>query len=350
MECTAEEQFPRRRLNSQVPEFHPNPKAPPSTHSAKALSTSNPQKPATFSVAPVAPSTLPPAQNYQFKNDFPRLEDYSSIEKIKRTFVALRSINSTEFVSEESDFVMIRVMSLDDLHKSLKYGLWASADMEKNHWLAKKFQSNLRNGTRTVLVYKIDKESICGVAELSSGFSEKRFDLWWNYVKLPGYFELSWLYVKNMELKAVHPEELRRAVEKIGDFESIPREFGWQILHLIHTMNFYYLSSLFSFFKVLDCREDTLMNSRQVTDFQIKLQKKEFKGESMIATSKTHQTHFSPDEKRNAFKRNSATGKLIGKKISEKKIEEEIKPRASIKKDLPKKRISEVQYVKKVSE
>lgn len=77
-------------------------------------------------------------QNYEFQNEFQRLNNYTDIIQVRRTFPSLRKVNTLKYnkkATEEGAFyVLVKASLLDDIQKSMKYGVWTSS-MENNNML-----------------------------------------------------------------------------------------------------------------------------------------------------------------------------------------------------------------------
>ena len=147
----------RRKLNSNVPEFIPKPKAPQPHSSKSALFK--------FDLA------CPPKSKHVFKNEFPRLQVYNDLAILKETFPCLRNINPRALDREtETDYIVADVPHLDDIHKAIKYGVFCNSLSEKNQFLMSRYTKNLRGGVRTVLLFRTAPDRLLGTAEVMSGF------------------------------------------------------------------------------------------------------------------------------------------------------------------------------------
>lgn len=146
---------------------------------------------------------------YQFENDFPRLALYSEIEYIRSSFEPLMRINRyvfSEVSMENSRFFIIRSSTHDDIHKSMKYGVWTST-YHNNVKLNSAFNeiSEANNGGRVFLIFRtVNLNVSCGIAVLTEALRpEHTFPLWWDRSKFKGTFKVQWAYVKNIDLQNI---------------------------------------------------------------------------------------------------------------------------------------------------
>lgn len=202
-----------------------------------------------------------------FKNDFPFLTDYSNLYQVQCTFAPLRRVNEPYSLEGQSVFLVVNCESVDDVHKSMKYGIWATDNAREAEWLSALYQQNLRADVKTVLLFRLARGSFVGAAELISPFLERKFDLWWDGHERSGYFELSWLFVKTLP-------RLPSPNITLGISLLLPEQ-GWQLLRMLRETEYRFENSLFSLFTCLDSREDFLFSSRGKTDFKLSLQKRE---------------------------------------------------------------------------
>lgn len=262
----------RGKLNSRVAEFRPD----------EEVSSSSRTK-----LTPVDQSHQPPI-TYSFRNDFPRLQSYFSLQELRQNFGALREMNPSKLDDfSDCEFISVVPSTLDDVHKALKYGLWAQESSTQNQQLSELYLSNLSKGFRTLLIFKTPGGILCGVAVLLSPFQDKKFELWWNQFKSSGSFSIEWIYVKNLEINSIKSSDIWNSMIRTKDFELIPTEIGLRLMSIFHQIAFSIATSVFSDFRELDQREDLLITTRQKTELQIKLQKIETKPDISRYNSKS---------------------------------------------------------------
>jgi len=109
-------------------------------------------------------------QMHQFQNEFPKLTNYTNINVVRNKFPSMAMINIDSFdpkkVTETSKFFMIRSSTFDDIHKSMKYGVWASTK-NNNQKLDENWQEtqNADPKGKVFLFFRtVNMNTLCGVA------------------------------------------------------------------------------------------------------------------------------------------------------------------------------------------
>lgn len=289
----------KRRLNSNVKEFTPQPKP------HKQVEQSAPENSAQILIDLLLQMNL----NYKYKHDFSRASEYTNIEQVKQRFMSMRSINNDESdlsAYQDASFFVMRSSSYDDIHKAMKYGIWTSTG-DNNAKISEAFAKNKEEGRKVVLLFRVASENIlCGAAELISDFiEEQQFDYWWSKARWKGIFNLKWIFIKNIDLKSVTRKENDKRLFELIDGEQMSSENGHFLLDMFRHIEFKHDYSIFKFFQLFDQREDYLMGVRSTMDVQIKLQKQERKlphpVESFKSNSRkvSHVPNYYPDEERN---------------------------------------------------
>ena len=100
-------------------------------------------------------------------------------------------------------FFVIKSFTEEDIHKSMKYGVWSSSKYG-NVTLNKAFEYTKKNKKGNVyLFFSCNKSGrFCGVAKMTSSVDEtKIFELWTQDNKWPGLFNVEWIFIKDVPLK-----------------------------------------------------------------------------------------------------------------------------------------------------
>ena len=100
-------------------------------------------------------------------------------------------------------FFVIKSFSEEDVHKSIKYGVWSSSK-NGNITLNNAFLLTKNNRRGNVyLFFSCNKSKrFCGVAKMISSVDEtKIFELWTQDNKWPGLFNVEWIFIKDVPLK-----------------------------------------------------------------------------------------------------------------------------------------------------
>jgi len=199
---------------------------------------------------------------HMFANDFQRLETYIDIEEV-RTIPSLCMLNSSEYKLDNPNklkFVVVTSSSADDIHKSMKYGIWASTK-DGNATLMSSFVQKKRGDISDVIVFfRIkDENRFIGCARLLSNYiEEQQYDLWWERVEWKGLFNVQWLFAKNLDFSKI--DNLN--ADEMVDGTELSQELGFQIIKKLLTTPYNYSESILQLFCVLDRREDNLITLR----------------------------------------------------------------------------------------
>lgn len=206
-------------------------------------------------------------EGHIFANDFQHLNSYSEIKDV-RSIPSLASLNSSDFKLDSPaglGFVVVTSSSADDIHKSMKYGIWASTK-DGNSTLMRKFTQRKKGLLTDVLVlFRVrDEKRFVGCARLLSNYiEEQQYDLWWERVEWKGLFVVQWLFAKNMPFEGV--EGLN--ADEMVDGAELPTDLGFQILKKFVITPFTYTDSILQLFCMLDRREDDLISLRSKIAF-----------------------------------------------------------------------------------
>jgi len=215
---------------------------------------------------------------YVFCNEFPRLNYYHNIDQIRNSFPGMARINIDYFdptkIPAGSKFFMIRSSTHDDIHKSMKYGVWTSTP-KTNIKLNEAFEEVTKTDTKgkVFLFFRtVSMNTLNGVAVLDTPLnSEESFPLWWNKHKWKGMFNVRWIYVKNVDLTPLNMREGPKKIYELHDGTELCEENGMSLVRIFKSYDT--TNNIFSLFPILDMREDKLMDYRKNLGFEIKLTK-----------------------------------------------------------------------------
>lgn len=206
-------------------------------------------------------------QGQVYANDFQRLDSYVDINDV-RSFPSLSLLNSAEYKLEGPNglgFVVVTSSSADDIHKCMKYGIWASTK-EGNTTLMRKFIQRKKGELVDVIVFfRIrDEKRFVGCARLISNYiEEQQYDLWWERVEWKGLFNVQWLFAKNLDISKIEDCDADEMIDGV----ELDQELGFQILKKFITTPYSFNDSILQLFCVLDRREDNLISLRSKTSF-----------------------------------------------------------------------------------
>lgn len=153
-------------------------------------------------------------------------------------------LNSSQYNPKEFDlnpkaarFFVIKSFSEDDIHRSIKYGIWCSTEYG-NKRLDSAFHE--REGKGPVYLYFSVNGSghFCGMAQMTSSVDYHSSASVWAQDKWKGQFSVKWIYVKdvpNSQLRHIKLENNEnKPVTNSRDTQEVPVEKGKQVLRIIH--------------------------------------------------------------------------------------------------------------------
>lgn len=227
-----------------------------------------------FTYTPKVPNSFSP-QNYQKNSDhtylhnFPRLSSYNNLDLLRKTFHASQNLNCLPFGSfnlKNHRYVIITSTNQDDIHKSLKYGIWTSTK-DTNLVLMKLFdEKRVNKEMKIILIFKLKgNDQICGCAELISDYiEEQQYNFWWERVEWKGLFNVKWLFMKNLNGVYFLPDivEKNNPAKFFDEKIELGADIGEKILQYFCEAPFYYKNSLLKLFVNMDEREDDLISQR----------------------------------------------------------------------------------------
>ena len=169
---------------------------------------------------------------------------------------------------KQARFFVIKSYSEDDIHRSIKYGIWCSTE-HGNRRLDQAFSRGLNNSRdRQLQAESPDDTQIrvpvylffsvngsghfCGMAQMLSRVDyNSKASIWSQQDKWRGCFQVKWIYVKdipNSILRNIRLENNEnKPVTNSRDTQEIPFEKGKQVLKIFHTFN--HTSSIFDDFE-----------------------------------------------------------------------------------------------------
>jgi hypothetical protein len=107
-----------------------------------------------------------------------------------------------ETINSNCKFFIIKSFSEEDIHKSIKYGVWSSSK-NGNIILSKAFNNTKEKGSFVYLIFSCNGSGRCvGVAKMKSSCDfNKTFNYWTQDNKWTGLFNVEWIFIKDVPLK-----------------------------------------------------------------------------------------------------------------------------------------------------
>ncbi len=131
------------------------------------------------------------------------IESYLSTHYKNLLYVNKKNEDIFKNLTYNDKFFVIKSFTEEDIHKSMKYGVWSSSK-NGNVTLNNAFLLTKNNRRGNVyLFFSCNKSKrFCGVAKMISSVDEtKIFELWTQDNKWPGLFNVEWIFIKDVPLK-----------------------------------------------------------------------------------------------------------------------------------------------------
>lgn len=163
-------------------------------------------------------------------------------------------------------FFVIKSYSEDDVHKSIKYGIWASTD-NGNRRLDAAFKETNSKGPIYLFFSVNASGQFCGMAQMISPLDyETKCDLWaqdkWN-----GQFQVKWIFIKDIPNSQFRHIRLsnneNKPVTNSRDTQEVLLEPGREVLRIFST--FKAKTSILDDFSFYDKRQE-LLKEKKLTE------------------------------------------------------------------------------------
>ncbi|KAI8805706.1 YTH domain-containing protein, partial [Cladochytrium replicatum] len=133
-------------------------------------------------------------------------------------------------------YFVIKSYTEDDVHKSLKYGIWASTEIG-NRRLNQAYLESHASGP-VYLFYSVNASGhFCGIAEMKTGVDwDTSSQVWAQEGKWKGTFEVRWIFVKDIpnavlrHLRVVNNEN--KPVTNSRDTQELMPDVGREMLRI----------------------------------------------------------------------------------------------------------------------
>ena len=137
-----------------------------------------------------------------------------------RNLIDINVKNSSlyEKIDSNSKFFVIKSFSEEDIHKSIKYGVWSSSK-NGNLTLSNSFKLTKEKNGNVYLFFSCNGSGrYAGIARMKSPVDENRtFDFWTQDGKWPGLFDIEWIFIKDVPFK-----EFKEIIITMKDGETKP--------------------------------------------------------------------------------------------------------------------------------
>jgi len=152
-----------------------------------------------------------------------------------------KGYNPTHFDTSppSARFFVIKSYTEEDVHKSLKYEIWASTDLG-NKRLDRAFHESHESGPIYLLFSVNASGHFCGMAEMLTAVDYNTSSKVWAQDKWKGIFKVRWVFVKDIPNNALRHIKLtntpeNKPITSSRDTQEVPHDKGIQVLHIMST-------------------------------------------------------------------------------------------------------------------
>ena len=179
-----------------------------------------------------------------------------------------KNANLHEKVDSNSKFFVIKSFSEEDVHKSIKYGVWSSSK-NGNLTLSNAFQITKEKNGNVYLFFSCNGSGrYVGVARMKTSCDESRtFEFWTQDGKWTGLFDVEWLFIKDVPFKefkeiiiTMKDGEIK-PISNARDTQEIPFEQAKIMLEKIS--NYQNSNTILEHFEFYDMRQENYEKNMQ---------------------------------------------------------------------------------------
>lgn len=177
--------------------------------------------------------------------------------------IDINEINSDilKEINTDCKFFIIKSNNEENIHKSIKYGVWSSSKIG-NKILSNAFNITKERGSYVYLIFSCTGTGkYSGVAKMKTECDfNKTFDYWTQDNKWPGLFDVEWLLIKDIPFEefkniiVVMKNGILRPVIFARDIQEIPFEQANKMINIIE--KYKNVTSVLDSFKYYDLRQE----------------------------------------------------------------------------------------------
>ena len=214
-----------------------------------------------------------PYQNHYFNPYRQQQMIYRTEMYISSMYKNLLDINTRnaslpKTIDANSKFFVIKSFSEEDVHKSMKYGVWSSSK-NGNLTLNNAFNITKEKNGNVYLFFSCNGSGrFCGVSRMKTPVDENRtFEFWTQDNKWPGLFEVEWIFIKDVPFKefkniiiTMKDGEIK-PVSNSRDTQEIPFEQAKIIMYKIGS--YQNSNTILEHFEFYDLRQENYVKNMQ---------------------------------------------------------------------------------------
>lgn len=176
-------------------------------------------------------------------------------------------------IEDSSSFYVIKSFSEEDVHKSIKYGVWSSSKTG-NQTLSNSFKLTKEKNGFVYLFFSCNGSGrFVGVAKMKTPCdNDKNFDYWTQDGKWPGLFEVEWMFIKDVPFKEFKNiiitmrDGETKPVSNSRDVQEIPFEHSKTMIEIFE--KYQNVNTILEHFEYYDMRQDNYEKSLKMQKAQ----------------------------------------------------------------------------------
>ena len=176
-------------------------------------------------------------------------------------------------ITDSSTFYVIKSFSEEDVHKSIKYGVWSSSK-NGNQTLTNSFNLAKEKNGNVYLFFSCNGSGrFVGVARMKSPCdNEKSFEYWTQDEKWPGLFEVEWLFIKDVpfrEFKSIiitMKDGETKPISNARDVQEVPFAHAKTMVEIFE--NYQNTNTILEHFEYYDVRQDNYEKAKAMNKLQ----------------------------------------------------------------------------------
>ena len=176
-------------------------------------------------------------------------------------------------ITDSSTFYVIKSFSEEDVHKSIKYGVWSSSK-NGNQTLTNSFNLTKEKNGSVYLFFSCNGSGrYVGVARMKSPCdNEKSFEYWTQDAKWPGLFEVEWLFIKDVPFREFKniiitmKDGETKPISNARDVQEIPFTHAKTMVEIFE--NYQNTNTILEHFEYYDVRQDNYEKAKAMNKLQ----------------------------------------------------------------------------------
>ncbi len=175
--------------------------------------------------------------------------------------INVKSKGLSQTLTEDSTFYVIKSFSEEDVHKSIKYGVWSSSK-NGNTCLTNSFHlSKEKNGSVYLFFSCNGSGRFVGVARMKTPCDfEKSFEYWTQDAKWLGLFEVEWIFIKDVPFKEFKSISITmkdgetKPISNSRDCQEVPFNYAKTMIEIFE--NYQNTNTILEHFEYYDFRQE----------------------------------------------------------------------------------------------